>query len=246
MQLEPLQWVLVLFGGMCVGLNKAGLMGTATINVVIMASLFTGVQSAGIVLPMLIIADVFAVAYYRRHAEWKVVARLIPWAVLGIVIGAIVGARLPDEWFRRTIAVFVLGSVGLMVFQEIRGREIKVEPSFWVSALLGTLAGFVTMVGNAAGPLMALYLFSMGFEKNRFIGTAAWYFLIVNVLKVPLHIFVWESITWESFRLDLIASPAIIAGVGLGLLLVRAIPERPYRFVVLTTTAIISLRLLLV
>jgi uncharacterized protein len=244
MTLEPLQWVLIFVGAFAVGLNKAGLMGIATINVVIMASIFGGLASTGIVLPMLITADIFAVAYYRRHADWSVVFRLLPWTLLGVGVGALVGTKISDEVFRRIIAVVVLASVALLAYSELRGSEVRVKPRWWTSALLGVFAGFATMVGNAAGPIMTLYLFSMGYEKNKFIGTTAWFFFIINLLKVPLHVFVWHSITMETLKVDLYAVPFIIGGVAVGLLIVKLIKEKPYRVFVLVTTAILSIRLL--
>jgi uncharacterized protein len=245
MTLEPLQWLLVIVGAMTVGLNKAGLMGAATINVVIMANLFGGIVSTGIVLPMLIIADVFAVAYYRRHADWPVVLKLLPWTLVGITIGTLLGAQISDELFRRAIAVLVLVTLGMLIYPEIRGKELRVTHRWWSAAILGVLAGFTTMVGNAAGAVMTLYLLSMGYEKNRFIGTTAWFFFIVNLIKVPFHLFIWHSITWDTLKLDLIAAPAIIAGVFGGILLVKVIKERPYRIFVIVVTALLSVRLLI-
>jgi hypothetical protein len=246
MTLEPIQWILVGVGAVTVGLNKAGLMGAATINVVIMANMFGAMLSTGIVLPMLIIADIVAVIYYRRHADWPVVLKLIPWSLVGVAIGVFVGARISDEVFRRVLAAVVLTSVLLLAYSEFRGKPLRVSHRWWTSAILGLLAGFTTMVGNAAGPIMTLYLFSMGYDKNQFIGSAAWYFFIVNLLKVPFHLFIWGTITWETFQLDLILAPIIVAGAFLGLYLVKKIKEKPYRALVLTTTALLSIRLLIV
>jgi hypothetical protein len=86
----------------------------------------------------------------------------------------------------------------------------------------------------------------VGYDKYQFIGSAACYFFIVNFLKVPFHIFIWGTITWETFQLDLILAPIIVAGAFLSLYLVRRIKEKPYRALVLTTTALLSIRLLIV
>jgi uncharacterized membrane protein YfcA len=99
------------------------------------------------------------------------------------------------------------------------------------------------MVGNAAGPITTLYLLSMGLSKNQFIGTGAWFFFVVNVLKVPLHIIFWETISVETLAVNAFAIPIIVAGGFLGLWLVRYIKERPYRIFILVITAVMSVRL---
>ena len=92
------------------------------------------------------------------------------------------------------------------------------------------------MIGNAAGPIMAVYLLAMRMPKNSFIGTGAWFFLIINLLKFPFHIFVWETITWSSFKLDLLAIPAIAIGIVIGIRIVNLIPEREFRYFIIVTT----------
>ena len=100
------------------------------------------------------------------------------------------------------------------------------------------------MVGNLAGPVMAVYLLSMRLPKNEFIGTAAWFFLVINIFKVPFHVFVWETINWQSFTLNLIALPLIIAGVYIGIWLVKRINEKQYRWLVISMTLVAAAALL--
>lgn len=237
------QWALVGLSGLLIGMNKTGLMGAATAAIPIMAGIFGAQLSVGVVLPMLITADVVAVIYYRRHAEWGVVLRLLPWTLVGIGVGVVVGEAIPEESFRSLLAIVVLVGVALLAYKEIAHRDVEIPERWWIAAILGLLAGFTTMVGNAAGPIMTLYLFSMGMQKNRFIGTGAWFYFVVNVIKVPLHVIFWQTITPETLTVNLFAAPVILAGGFLGLYLVRFIKERPYRIFVLVVTAIISVRL---
>ena len=104
-----------------------------------------------------------------------------------------------------------------------------IDPNKVTALIAGFLGGFTTMIGNAAGPVMSVYFLAMGFQKNKFIGTAAWFFLLVNLFKVPFHIWVWETITWETFQLNLWIIPAIVVGALVGFRITRRIPERPYR-----------------
>ena len=161
----------------------------------VFANIFGGKPSTGLVLPMLIVADIFAVLYYNRHANWKYVLKLLPWAFGGILLAMFVGKAINDQQFRHLIAFIVIIGILWMVYQDISSKHSHVPDYPWFAALLGTSGGFSTMIGNAAGPIMSLYLLSMRLPKNIYIGTGAWFFFIINLSKVPLHIFVWKTIT---------------------------------------------------
>ena len=242
-QLTPLEWTLIGVSALLIGMTKAGLMGAAMAAIPIMANIFGAQLSVGVILPMLIAADVIAVIYYRRHADWGVVVRLLPWALAGIIIGVAVGEAIPEETFRTLLAIVVLVGLVLLAYKEIAHRDVTVPEKWWLAAILGMAAGFATMVGNAAGPITTLYLMSMGMSKNRFIGTGAWFYFVVNVAKVPFHIIFWDTITTETLAVNLFTIPVIALGGALGLWLVRHIKERPYRVFILAITAVISVRL---
>ena len=219
--LTGLQWTLLGLCGLLIGMSKTGISGVGLMVVPILANAFGGRVSVGLLLPILIFADIMAVSWYNRHAEWKHVLRLIPWALAGIVIATLVGKSLSDLAFNRILAVLVVSGIGVLIWQDSRSQKEKIPRSKWFAAILGLLGGFATMMGNAAGPVMALYLLSMRLPKNIFIGTGAWFFFIVNISKVPLHIWSWNTITAESFALDLMMIPAIALGALLGIWLVR-------------------------
>lgn len=233
-----------MFCAFLIGMAKAGVKGTGMFAIPIMAAVFGGKASAGLVLPLLSMADVFAVSYYNRHAEWKYIWRLLPAAVLGVGIGIWVGHVVDDEAFTGLIAVIIIGSLVLMVAQEFSALPGKLVGSWGVASVFGVLGGFSTMIGNAAGAIMAVYLLATRIPKNSFIGTTAWFFMIINLFKFPFHIFIWGTITRKSFLLDLAALPAILLGVFLGILIVKIIPEKAFRYFVIVMTFIISLRLL--
>ena len=208
--LTSLQWLLLCLSGLLIGMSKTGLSGVGLMVVPILANAFGGRPSVGLLLPILIFADVFAVAWYNRHAEWKYILRLIPWALAGIGIATLVGKNLSDATFNRLLAVLVISGVGILVWRDLRSGKEKIPESHLFAASLGLLGGFATMIGNAAGPVMALYLLSMRLPKNSYIGTGAWFFFIVNVSKVPLHVWSWKTITPDSFLLDILMIPAIL------------------------------------
>jgi uncharacterized membrane protein YfcA len=236
------QWGLVFLCAALIGMSKTGLSGVGLMVVPLFAEVFGGRPSVGLLLPVLIFADVFAVSWYNRHAEWKHIIRLLPWALLGILAGTWVGASVSERVFNLMLAALVILGIGLMLYQDLR-KNIKIPDYWWFSMVLGLLGGFATMVGNAAGPVMALYLLSMRLPKNRFIGTAAWFFFIVNVSKVPFHIIAWKTITWQTLFLDTLMIPAIAAGAFLGIWLVRFFPERAYRIFIIISTLLAALLL---
>jgi uncharacterized membrane protein YfcA len=188
----------------------------------------------------LIFADAIAVGYYNRHAEWKHIIRLLPWALMGITVGVLIGRIISDAVFTRLIAIVVILGIVLMIWQDLQ-KKVNVPDYWWFSMGLGLLGGFVTMIANAAGPIMALYLLSMRLPKNIFIGTGAWLLLIINVIKVPVHIGIWHTITWQSILFDVMMIPAIVAGALLGIWLVKFFPERAYRIFIIASTLISAL-----
>jgi len=208
---------------------KTGLGGLGLVVVPLLANVFGSKSSTGILLILLIMADFFGVYYYHRHAELKKIIQLIPSALAGIVVGVYIGDKISDLYFQILFGI-IIASGAFMTFVKI---DVKRNKS--LSILVGFLGGFITMVGNAAGPIMSIYFLSMGFEKNKFIGTAAWFFLFVNLIKVPFHIIFWKTINFEVFMFDIILFPLILIGALIGVWVVKKIPERPYKIFVITS-----------
>lgn len=243
LELTSTQWIWIIVSATLVGMAKTGIPGLGIFIIPILALLFGGRSSTGILLPILCIADVFAVWYYNRHAQWNFLVKLLPSTLLGIGIGVLVGDLISDEVFKEIMSIIIFICLGLMIWQDTRKR-IKVPETWWFSAIVGLAGGFATMIGNAAGPIMAVYLLSMHLPKNSYIGTAAWFFLIINFLKLPLHAFIWDTITWPSLMLDLSMTPAIALGAFMGIYIVKKIPEKPYRIFIIVTTGLSAFTLL--
>jgi uncharacterized membrane protein YfcA len=242
-QVHTHQWVLGIASGLVIGMSKAGLSGLALLFIPLMALSFGGKASTGILLPMLCVGDILAVAWYRRHAEVEYLLRLLPSTLLGMGAGVAVGGSLSDGSFRMLLGGIIVVLLGLMIGQDKLKSEQLYPRTWWFSALAGLLAGFTTMVGNAAGAIMSIYLLSMRLPKNAFIGTAAWFFLIVNLLKVPLQIFFWKNISAGSLAFDAVMIPGIAAGAFIGVRVSGRIPERAYRIFVMVMTGVAALML---
>jgi uncharacterized membrane protein YfcA len=235
--LTTLQWALLGLCAVIVGMAKTGVAGIYTVVVPILAIIFGGKDSTGILLPILIMADVFGVSYYNRATNWKFVWKIIPWALLGVVIATLVGEYISDQWFNRLMAAVILMGVVVLILMEM--RKTKTVPDYlWFAALMGVLGGFTTMLGNSAGPIMAVYLLAMHLPKNTYIGTTAWFFFIINLSKLPFHIFVWQTISVDSLVLNLSMLPMIALGAIVGIWIIRHIPETMYRRFVLIVTVL--------
>lgn len=243
--LTPLQWLLMAVCGMLIGMSKVGVPGVSMIVVPTLAFIFGGKLSTGVLLPILMMADLFGVGYYRRHAQWNYLVKILPWAFVGVGIALWVGEVVNDETFKNIIAILVFLCVGLMIWKDRQKNKNLFPDSWWFAASMGVLGGFATMIGNVAGPIFAIYLLAMHLPKNNFIGTSAWFFLILNFSKFPLHLFVWKTISWDSLRLDLMTLPGIALGAFLGIWLVKIIPEKTYRAFVIVVTAVSAFLLLI-
>ena len=242
---STLQWILFAVCGMLVGMSKVGVPGVSMLVVPTLALIFGGKASTGILLPMLMMADLFGVGYYHRHAEWKYLWKLLPWAFVGIGIALWVGEVVNDTWFKNIIAILVFLCIGLMLWRDRKKGQNLFPNTWWFSAMMGVLGGFATMIGNVAGPIFAIYLLAMHLPKNSFIGTGAWFFLIVNFSKFPLHIFVWKTISRNTLTLDLMLLPAIAIGAFAGIKLVQKISDKLYRTAVIIVTALSAFLLLI-
>jgi len=198
-----------------------------------------------VLLPILMIADIFGVAYYRRHANWAYLIKVLPWAVVGLLVALWIGETVNDKQFKNLIAILVFCSIGLMIWQDKRKETLFFPDKWWFAALMGILGGFATMIGNVAGPVFAIYLLAMHLPKNSFIGTGAWFFMIINFSKFPLQLFVWNNINRETLSIDLITVPAIALGAFLGFKIVKIIPENTFRAFVIVITVISAFLLLL-
>jgi len=239
------QWAVLAVAAFFLGLSKTGLPGAGILAIPFIAAVIPAKASTGLVLPMLIVGDLFAVAWYRRHAEWVHLIRLLPYAILGILIGWKIMGRITDAQLRPLIGVIILVLLGLHLWRNRSAiTEAPIPKSHWVPASLGLSAGITTMLANAAGPIMTIYLMTMRLPKAAFIGTGAWYFLIVNVLKVPLSAQM-GLITPASLWINLALSPLIIVGALLGIRIANRLPEKLFGRFVLAMAALGAIYLIL-
>jgi hypothetical protein len=226
--------------GLCamgIGMAKTGLGGLGMVVVPVMANIFGAKSSTGILLILLILADFFGVRYYHMHADIRQLVKLIPSTIFGILTGVLIGDILSDVDFQFLLGAVIISGALIMVI------KVDIKENKLFSIAVGFLGGFITMIGNAAGPIMSIYFLSMGFDKNKFIGTAAWFFLFVNLLKVPMHVFIWKTIDLNILLFDLSLFPFILVGAVTGVWIVKKIPERPYKIFVIVSVILSTFNL---
>jgi uncharacterized membrane protein YfcA len=234
--------MLMALGAFLAGVSKTGVTGLGVFSVAIFANVLPARASTGVILPLLVCADVVAVASYRRHAVWARLWRLFPWVAAGIVAGYFALGHTTDRQVRRTIGVILVVLVALQVWRGRAGGSV-VPHAWWFTTVTGVAAGFTTMVANASGPVMTLYMLSIGLVKMECLGTGAWFFLIINLFKVPFshHL---GLITTETLRFNAWLVPAVIAGTLTGRWLAQRLSQQRFAAVVLAMTLVAGLRLL--
>lgn len=230
-------WMLLALAGFCIGMSKAGLKGADMLNITIMAIVLGSKSSTGVVLPLLCVADILAVRYYHRHANWSHFWRLIPWIAAGILTGVLIGKNMDEFYFKKLMAVIIMLAVFIMIFLEVRKSVLLPSNKLFGSAL-GLIAGITTMLGNLGGAFANIYFLAMRFPKNDFIGTAAWLFLCINLFKLPFQFFSWNNINASTLSTDLVLIPALLLGFWTGIKIVSVIRDNSYRKIVIVMTLI--------
>jgi len=240
---DALAWTALAVGALLVGFAKAGISGSSSIAIVLFAAVMPAKDSTGAMLLCLILGDLFAIRYYSRHVEWRILARLAPWTVIGVVAGALVLDGVNDAVVRPLIGVILLALLGLQLVMKYARRGKDDAPELppllrhGASAATGTAAGAATMLANAAGPVMVLYLFLAGFSKLQFLGTMAWFFLAVNLFKVPFSVGL-GIIDWGTVLLAACLLPAVAVGALAGRAVVKRVEQRQFEIATLAMTAV--------
>lgn len=223
---------------------KTGIPGLGVFAVALFATAIPARESTGIVLPLLIVGDCFAVGSYFRHAVWSHLWRLFPWAITGILIGFVTMGRLNSYDVGKLIGVILIIMVVLHLWRRYYMKSDEVPNTLWFAACMGLLAGFTTMVANAAGPILILYLLAMGLPKLEFMGTAAVYSCLLNWFKVPFSHNL-GLINAHSLAVDLSIVPALAIGALGGRKLLPMINQEYFERIALGLTVVAALKLLI-
>lgn len=235
----------ILVSGLFIGFAKTGITTMGMMVVIVMTLAFPVRESVGIVLPILIVGDLFAVIYYRRSVIWKHLFSLVPWVLTGIVAGYLVLRYMEGNQLSLLMGTLILSLVILQGIRDVLKPKWmeNVPKSLAFTVFMGVLAGFATTIGNVSGVVMAMYLMSKQLPKQEFVGTGAWFFLFVNVIKIPFYVSL-GMIDIASLSLNVWMVPAVFAGALLGVKVLRLIPQRAFQLLVLFLGATGAVRLI--
>ncbi|UBH06650.1 UPF0721 transmembrane protein [Leucobacter sp. Psy1] len=241
-EFTPLAWALLAVAALIVGLSKSSMPGANTISIAIFASLMPAKESTGALLLLLIVGDLVALSMYRQHADWRALLRLAPAVLVGLLAGVVFLALVDDAWVRRVIGVVLLVLVAITIWRRATRRGSS-EVGLFGRLSYGSLGGFTTMVANAGGPVMSMYFLAARMPVQTFLGTAAWFFAIINLTKVPFSIGL-GLITPGTLLMDLLLVPALLVGALCGRWIAGRISQRLFERAVLALTVLGALYLI--
>lgn len=247
-ELSVLAWTLLAIAALLVGISKTALPGSNTISVAIFAALLPAKESTGALLVLLIVGDAFAVWAYRQHANWQTLRRLVPTVVAGLIAGAVFLALASDAGVRRVIGIILLAVIAMTLIRRYATRHSVDQPvskrrEHVQAGVYGTLGGFTTMVANAAGPVMSMYFLASRFSVKTFLGTAAWFYAVVNLVKVPFSVGL-GLITERTLLVNAVLIPAVVVGALAGRALVSTMNQRLFDRLVIVLTVVGAVYLL--
>ena len=240
-----LQIAVMAIGAVIIGINKTAIPALGALVVVMFTQFFDPAVASAAVLPLLCVGDLLAVAWYRRQANWKFVLQLLPWALVGLVLGMIVVRAITNvNAWGIALALIILAVQALSLTNgKMQDKINEWRGSVGMAATFGILAGFTTQVANAAGPVMAIYLVLMKFSKEEYIGSAAWYFLILNWIKLPL--FALDGrLTLDVLKIVPGMVIFLIIGAAIGILLLKNISQKSFTRIIQILICLCALRLL--
>jgi uncharacterized membrane protein YfcA len=240
--LSAADWTLLALAAVLVGFAKTAVGGVGVLAVVTFALVLPARISTGALLPLLIAGDVVAVSIYHRHGSVRDLVRLLPGVVPGLLLGALFVGQVNDSAMKLAIGGILLLMGALQIIQRVTpsADPLQKDPGgmhpLWTVAA-GATAGFATMTANAAGPVMTLYLIMAGLPMLKMLGTGAWFFLVVNLLKVPLSTSL-DLITAPTLLLDLWLIPAMLLGAVIGQRTIRCLKQRQFELVTLALSLV--------
>jgi uncharacterized protein len=225
-----------------VGFSKTSVGGLGIIVVPLIALAVPGPESTGLLLPMLVMADIIAVIAYHRSCEWALFRRIFPITAIGVGIGYLIMDRLPRDLFSSILGTIILAM--LIVGWILENYPVSPGGNRIITWVVGISAGISTMVANAAGPLMGIYLIQQGLPKKEFVGTRSWYFLMLNVFKLPFSARL-GFVTLSSLKINFYALPLILIGALIGVAVLKFINVTLFKWIVRTAATVSAIKLLM-
>ena len=237
-------WIIAYLAAFFIGVSKAGFSGTSLLAVAIFSHLLGAREQAGFALPLLILADLIVYPAFRRYGSWHDVWQLLPAALVGVAAGWWLLGTISGEFARWTIAAIILTMLALQSLRSLRpGLLERIAEHRMFGTGAGVAAGVTTMLANAAGPVFQLYLLSRRFGKMKMIGIGARFFLLINLIKLPLNQNL-GLINATTLGINLSLAPGIVLGILLGKWLLHRIPQRGFEWLIIIFAALAAARMI--
>lgn len=238
-------WVMAFAAAVCAGLSKSGFGPFGLLTILFMTEVAPARESTGLVLPLLLMADILSVLSFHEHGSWKVLRALLPATLAGIVTGWWIMPRIPADFFGHALGWIILGLIGIILVQRLRPQlltRITEHPGLGLTC--GWAAGVTTMIANAAGPITAFYFLSQRFPKMTMVGTGAWFYLVINAAKLP---FSWQLglLTGPTLVLDLLLFPGVAVGFWIGRTFLKKISQNLFEGILILMALGAAIRMIL-
>ena len=242
MILDPWFYLAAIPAVTLLGLAKGGFAGIGTLATPIVALVIPPVQAASIVLPILIVQDLYGIYVYRRHWDAFNLKVLAPGAVIGVFAGYLLASRLPEAAVSLTVGgislVFGLRQLWLRSSITPTRRPSRAAGWFW-----GALSGFTSMISHAGSPPYQIYVMPQRLEARVFVGTSVLFFAFVNWMKVIPYLALGQ-ITRGNLTTSLVLFPLAIATTWLGVVLVRRFSSERFYLLSYWLMIIVGLKLI--
>ncbi|OMG19265.1 sulfite exporter TauE/SafE family protein [Actinomyces naeslundii] len=264
-------WILLMVVAALCGIAKTALPGAATVAVALCTAVLPAKESTGAILLMLMTGDLLAVWSYRRDADFRMLRRLVPAVLTGVGAGALFLHLASNDSTRRLIGAILLLLVAITLIQRrSTSRRASDDASAAQASPLaptletqeatttlatpttsgrlsrlvyGSLAGFTTMVANAGGPVTSMYFLACRYPVKAFLGTTAWFFFLVNLVKLPFSISA-GLVNTTTMSLTAICAPIVIVSALAGRRLAERMDQSVFEPVIVALTIISALPLL--
>ncbi len=227
------------------GLSKTSMPVAGVLAGPMLAASLGVTTASGFIMPLLLVGDLFALARYRQHANWPLMLKLVPGVMVGIVLTAALFRFVDTVTLGRIVGVLILTSVLLEIWRRRNPREESAGSPRWASvAFFGTLAGMTSMAANSGSTALTLYLINMRVSMLAFMGTFAWFFFFLNLLKVPFLVGL-GFLNVDTLIADLWFLPVVVAGALFGYTLFRRMNEQVFTAIALALSAVASIWLVI-
>jgi uncharacterized membrane protein YfcA len=228
---DPLFWLVAVLAVTVVGVSKGGFAGLGVLGTPLLALVMPPVKAAAILLPILILQDWVSLVSYRRSIDRRVLLVPLAGAVAGIAIGYFTASVVNEALVRLIVGLIALAFAANWWIGVVQKRAAGAKPGDAAGLFWGTVAGFTSFISHAGGPPYQIYSLPQRLDRELLAGTTAWFFAIVNLMKVAPYLMLGQF-SRENLTLSMALAPVAVASTILGVWLVRRVDsERFYRIV---------------